>query len=131
MATPRQIIAEQLRTDQPDYKVHAFPYLPAEVGAVPVISVWRTDLGTSPDTPQRLRHSLELQAIVGPSVEERAEDYGDDVLDEVLLSLQRVPGVGGVTAARTTFAEKFQGWLVKFHVESENVYQTQVRNERA
>jgi len=131
MATPRQLIADQLRTDQPDYKVHAFPYLPSEVGTDPVVSVWRTDLAPSPDTPNLLRHSLELQAIVGPALEERAEAAGDDVLDEVMLSLQRVPGVAGVTAQRTTFAEKFQGWLVKFHVESENVYKSQVRTERA
>ena len=133
MATPRQTVADQLRADNPGFKVYAFPYFPAQVGADPVISVWRTDVGTSPDSPNLLRHALQLQAMVGPTLEEKAEAAGDDLLDAVLLSLQRLDSVAGITAERTVFGDEergtFQGWLVKFHAESANVYKQTVLTE--
>ena len=133
MATPRQTVADQLRADNETFKVYAFPYFPAQVGERNVIAVWRTDIAPSPDSPNLLRHSLQLQAMVGPALEEKAEAAGDDLLDAVLLSLQRVPGVGGVSAERTVFGDEergtFQGWLIKCHADSPNVYKSTVLSE--
>ena len=135
MATPRTILAEALRADNAGFKVYAFPYFPAQVGDDPVVSLWRTDLAPSPDSPNLLRHSLQIQAMVGPALEERAEAAGDDLLDAVLLSLQRLGTVAGITAERTTFGNDergtFQGWLIKCHSDSENVYKSTVLAERA
>ena len=135
MTTPRQTVAAQLRTDNATFKVHAFPYLPAQVGDDPVISVWRTDLAPSPDSPNNLRHSLQITAIVGPTLEEKAEAAGDDLLDAVLLSLQRLDVVAGISAERTVFGDEvkgqFQGWLIKCHAESPNVYKQTVLAERS
>lgn len=133
MTTPRQTVAAQLRADNTAYKVHAFPYFPAQVGADPVIAVWRTDVAPSPDSPNLLRHSLQIQAMVGPTLEEKAEAAGDDLLDAVLLSLQRLAGVAGISAERTVFGDEergtFQGWLVKCHADSANVYKQTVLTE--
>lgn len=133
MATPRTIVADQIRADNPTFKVYAFPYFPTQVGAEPVIAVWRTDVATSPDSPNYLRHPIQIQAMVGPTVEEKAEAAADNVLDAVLLSLQRLGNVAGITAERTVFGDEergtFQGWLIKCHVESANVYKQTVLTE--
>ena len=133
MATPRQIVADKIQADT-GYKVHAFPYSPSEVRE-PVIAVWRTDVGTSPDSPGLLRHSLQIQAMVGPTLEEKAEAAGDNLLDAVLLSLQRLQYIGGVTAERTVFGDEergtFQGWLVKCYADSPNIYKQTVLSEGA
>lgn len=135
MPTPRTTLADALRTENTTFKVYAYPYFPAQVGDSPVISVWRTDLGTSPDSPNLLRHSLQIQAMIGPSLEEKAEAAGDDVLDAVLLTLQRHGKVAGITAERTVFGDtergQFQGWLIKCHADSENVYKQTVLTERS
>jgi hypothetical protein len=130
MSTPRTAVADQLRTDT-GYKVHAFPYFPAQV-ADPVLAVWRTDVNHHPDSPNHLRHPLRIQVYVGPTVEEKAEATLDDALDAVLLSLQR-QGVNSVTAERTVFGDEqrgtFQGWAVTCNFDSPNVYKSTILAE--
>ena len=129
MSTPRQTVADQLAADHAGHKVYAYPYAPTEVRAN-VIAVWRTDLAPHPTTPNLLRHSLTIQAYAGASVEERAEAALDDLLDDIMLSLQRL-GVEFTSAERAVFAESFQGWTVKCAFDSENVYRQTVLTERS
>lgn len=128
MTTPRTQLAEQLTADHPDHKIYAFPYAPSEVRG-PVIAVWRTDLSPSPNGPNLLRHSLTINAYGRKSLEEGAEAELDNLLDDVMLSLQRVPGVTFDGASRTVFAEVFQGWEIKCYAESKNVYKSQILTE--
>jgi hypothetical protein len=128
MTTPRQILAEQFTTDHPAHKVYAFPYAPTEIRAN-VIAVWRTDLSPHPEAAGKLRHALVINAYAGATIEERAEAELDDLLDDVMLSLQRIEGVTFDSAERAVFADQFQGWTVKCHADSANVYKTQVLTE--
>lgn len=131
MSTPRTTLAEAFRTDT-EYTVHAFPYFPSEVRA-PVISVWRTDVDPHPANPNALRHSIQINIFLGVSLEERVEAAADDALDAVMLSLQRLAVVGGITAKRTVFGDEqsgtFQGWLITCHADSANVYKSQILTE--
>ena len=128
MATPRTTIADQLRADHPDHKVYAYPYAPSEVRAN-VIAVWRTDVNPHPNSANYLRHSLTINAYGAATLEERAEAELDDLLDDILLSLQRVDGVTFTSAERTVYAESFQGWTVKATADSPNVYKSTVLSE--
>lgn len=132
MTTPRQQFANQFSADNPTYKVFAFPFAPSEVRS-PVIAVWRTDLVHHPDTPNKLRHSMIIQAYNGSSLEEKAESALDDLIDNVMFSLQRIDGVYGITAERTVFGDAeagtFQGWLVKCSCDSSNVYKSTILTE--
>ena len=129
MATPRTIVADQLALDHPAHKVYAFPYAPSEVRAN-VIAVWRTDVNPHPTSPKLLRHALTINAYGKATIEERAEAELDDLLDDIMLSLQRT-GVEFVSAERTVYADSFQGWTVKCNFDSENVYAQTVLTERS
>jgi len=133
MSTPRQILATQFRADHA-HKVYAFPYLPSEVRA-PIIAVWRTDLSPHPQSPNALRHSLIIQAYGGASLEERAEAELDDLLDDVMFSLQRIQNLAIDSAERTVFGDEtrgtFQGWVIKCHADSANVYKQTILTEGA
>jgi hypothetical protein len=129
MATPRQTVADQLTADNEGLKVYAFPYAPKEVRS-PVVAVWRTDLGPHPTTPNKLRHALTLNCYGAATLEEAAEAELDDLLDAVLLSLQRL-GVEFVSAEHTVYADAFQGWTIKCNFDSENVYKQTITAERA
>ncbi len=128
MSTPRTILAEQFTTDHPAHKVYAYPYAPTEVRAN-VIAVWRADLGPHPASPGKLRHSLIINAYGKATLEERAEAELDDLLDDVMFSLQRIDGVTFDSAERTTFNDAFQGWSIKCHADSANVYKSTILSE--
>jgi len=129
MTTPRQSVAAQLAADHPDHKVYPYPYAPSEVRAN-VIAVWRTDLTPHPSSPKLLRHVLTIHAYGKATIEERAEAELDDLLDDIMLSLQRT-GVEFVSAERTVYAESFQGWTIKFNFDSANVYAATILTERS
>lgn len=130
MATPRQTLAAQLIADYPGHKVYAYPYAPAEIRAN-VIAVWRTDMAPHPTSPKLLRHSLTINAYGKATLEERAEAELDDLLDDIMLSLQRIDGVTFTSAERTVYADNFQGWTVKVTADSPNVYAATIIEERA
>lgn len=135
MSTPRQTLAAQFIADFPEaYKVYAYPYAPAQVGE-PVVAVWRTDVDPHPSTPGLLRHTLTVQAYIGPTLGEKAEATADDLLDAVLLSLQRLPAVTVTGSERKVFGDPetgtFQGWTVKCYADSPNVYKQLILEERA
>lgn len=130
MATPRTTVAAQLMADHPTHKVYAYPYAPTEVRAN-VIAVWRTDMAQHPTSPKLLRHSLTINAYGKATLEERAEAELDDLLDDIMLSLQRIEGVTFTSAERTVYADNFQGWTVKVTADSPNVYTETVLTERS
>lgn len=135
MTTPRTTLADQIKADYEEskgYKVYPYPYFPSEVRK-PVISVWRTDLNPNGDSPNYLIHPLEVQIYGGKTVGEAVEAELDTVLDDVMLSLQRVEGLTFDGATRTVFGTEdtgqFQGWSIKCHGDSKNVYKSQILTE--
>lgn len=127
MSTPRTLLAEQFTADH-GHKVYPYPYSPSEVRA-PVIAVWRTDVDPHPSSPGLLRHTLTVNAYVGKALGEEAEDALDDLLDDVLLSLQRVEGVTVTKSERTVFKDVFQGWDITCYADSANVYKQTILAE--
>lgn len=130
MSTPRQILAAQFTADHPTYKVYDYPYFPKQVSS-PVIAVWRTNMDPHPSGQGLLRHPLTIEAYIGPTVGEKAEATLDDLLDAVMLSLQRLDAVTVTGATRDIFGDVFQGWTIKCYADSPNVYKQLILEERA
>lgn len=131
MATPRQTIADQLITDHATlYSIYPWMYSPTGDLRKCAIAVYRTDLGDHPSTPGALRHSVTIDAYGTKTLGEAAEDELDDLLDDILLSLQRIDGLYGIEAKRSVFKESFHGWTITCTADSPNVYKTAVLNER-
>lgn len=130
MSTPRQTIAAQLAADNAGWDVYPWAYAPATDIRRHAVAVYRTDVDPHPQAPGKIRHSVTIDAYGMTKLGERSEDELDTLLDGILLSLQRIEGVTFLKAERNTFKESFQGWTVTCSADSENVYQTTVRNER-
>jgi hypothetical protein len=133
MATPRQTIADQLISDHTatkEYAVYPWLYSPTSDLRKPAIAVYRTDVEPHPTNPNLLRHPVTIDAYGKKVIGEAVEDELDDLLDDIMLSLQRIDGVYDVKAKRSTFKDSFHGWTITLHVDSENIYKTVVLNER-
>jgi len=131
MATPRQIIADQLIEDYPTkYAVYPWMYSPATNISTCAIAVYRTEMADHPDAPNQLRHSIAIDAYGQKTQGEGVEDELDDLLDDIMLSLQRVEGVYDITAKRSVFKDSFQGWAITCSADSANVYKSTILSER-
>lgn len=130
MSAVREKIADQIKADNSAYIVKAFPASPPDnLGAGKVqVTVFRSTL-----TPEKnnLTHDLEIVVITGASnITLASEDALDAALDQILLSLERIPGVLWTSASREVFEEKFNGYKVTVQTQSPNVYKTLVREEQ-
>ena len=133
MATPRQIIADQIIEDHTTAKEYAdYPWLyaPSTHLRRPAIAVYRTEVTDHPTDPKQIRHAITIDAYVSKTQGEAVEDSADDLLDDIMLSLQRIEGVYGITAKRTVFKESFHGWAITCTADSPNVYKQTVLTER-
>lgn len=128
-ATARGLVAAQLRTDHKSWDVRSYGYVPGNVTPKkPVASVWRTDL--SPTTNSlNLRHSLVINLYGSKTAGEAVEEELDGLLDELMLSLQRLDSFTWETAARTVWGQ-LSGWQVTGYMEPLNPYSSIVRAER-
>lgn len=129
MSTPRQSIAAQLRKDHEDWDVVDWPATPPGELRKPRAVVWRTDLEPG-DKTQQLKHGVTVQVYARASVDARAEDELDNLLDGLMLSIQRLDGVNFIKAERVILADSYAGWEVTLSGISTNVYLTHVLNER-
>jgi hypothetical protein len=78
-----------------------------------------------------LAHGITIHAYTVHSIPDaKAEDAADDLLDQVLMSLQRLDVLTKVTAKRVVLADKFQGWTITAEWLSNDIYKTQVHTER-
>lgn len=131
MATPRETIAAQLSGDWPGHVVYAYPYAPTTDIRKNALAVYRTDVDPHPTSPNQLRHAVTIDAYGKTKLGTDSEVELDDLLDDILLSLERLAGVTFLKAERKVFKDAFQGWTVTLTADSENVYKTTVRTERA
>lgn len=132
MSTPRQQVAEQIRADNPTFRVFEYAKKPANVNVgQPVVSVFRTDVQTDPATVLMLEHSVTVQVFASKTMEAAVEDELDDALDAVLLSLERLGGWALKTAKRASFYDgTFAGWEIEAAAKSPNVYRDTVLREK-
>jgi hypothetical protein len=131
MATPRETIADQIIEDYPTkYAVYPWMYSPTTDLRQPTIAVYRTEVGDHPETPGNLQHSITIDAYGKRTQGEAVESELDDVLDDIMLSLQRLDRVYDIKATRSVFKDSFQGWAITCTVSSGNVYKSAVLTER-
>ena len=132
-STPREFLAEHLAADHPGWDVRAYPSKPARLGKGEVmISVWRSDIRPSP-TVLGLEHELTLH-VYGPKAtySAAAEAELDDLIDEVLLSIERFKGAHFNSAARRNFEDdSFTGFEVNVTMISGNHYRAKINEERS
>lgn len=129
MTTHRQLIADQISADDPDIIVNAFP-ASAPTG-IPTgkafVSVYRESIKPIQNS---LESSLTVEIMTNAGTTIAAEDELDAVLNSVLLSIERIPGVVWTEAVRTNFDEKYFGYKVTVSIpNSPNVYKNIVRSE--
>jgi hypothetical protein len=124
----RQQLAAQIATDQPDWLVQPFPYVPRQVAkGVPAVSVWRTELERQGLV---LVHRLTVNLYCSKTADEAAETEAEDLLDELLMSIQRLGPASWSKAERMTFDKVLSGWQVTAELRSADQYQQTVRAER-
>jgi hypothetical protein len=131
MPTPRQSIADQIITDYPTkYAVYPWMYSPTTDLRQCAIAVYRTEVGDHPTRAGDLQHTVSIDAYGKKTQGEAVEDELDDLLDDIMLSLQRLERVYDITAKRSVFKDAFQGWAITCTVSSGNVYKSTVLTER-
>ena len=132
MATPRETIAAQIATDHPLWLVWPYPDVPKNVAKDrPVVSVWRGTVAPG-ESRQTLRHDLTLNVYGAKRIADGVEDELDDLLDGVMLSLERVDGFRFTQAERQSFAnDTIAGWQITGSVASANVYRSIIIEERS
>jgi hypothetical protein len=129
--TPRQQLAAQIRADNPEWIVKDFPDEPSQVRkGKPFVSIWRTSI--VPAERQHLDHELTLHVYGSKVADAAAENELDNILDGVLLSVERYAGARFVRADRRNFVnDSFAGFVVTVNTYSPNVYRAAVLNERS
>lgn len=130
MTTPREDLAAQLAADNPDWTVLAYQFQPANVSpGKPIVTVWRGELAPG-DSALTLNHKLTVFAFGSRTAGAEAEAEMDDILDGVLLSLERLSGWKFESARRGVFYEgTLSGWHIEASALSKNVYREVVMTE--
>jgi hypothetical protein len=129
--TPRETLAAAILTDNPAWTVRAYPWTPRQVAKGDVaVCVWRASLAPRPGTDLELAHELTINVYLPKTDGDGAEAEGDEALDELLLTLQRIPGVAWSKAERTVFDNVISGWQITAAVNSKNYYRQAVLAER-
>ena len=129
MTTARGMIADQIRQDHTSWDVRAYGYLPGNVSLKkPVVAVWRTDLRPG-SSSLKMAHALTINLYGSKTAGEDVEEELDGLLDDLMLSLQRVDQFRFTEAARTTWGQ-LSGWQVTGAMEPDNPYPSIVRKER-
>lgn len=131
MSTPRQIVAEQLAADQPDWNVLPYAFQPSNVElGHPVVTVFRSEVEPG-STVMVLDHKVTIFAFGSGTKGDKAEDEMDDILDGVLLSLERIGGFTVQSAKRGDFYNQtLSGWHIETTMTSTNVYRDIVLREK-
>lgn len=131
MDTPRQQLAAQIKADHSDWIVKDYPDEPSQVRkGKPFVSVWRASI--VPAVRQHLDHELTLHVYGSKVQDAAAENELDNILDGILLSIERYEGARFVRAERQNFVnDTFAGFVVTVNTYSPNVYRAAVLNERS
>lgn len=124
MSSVREQVAAQIKADNSTYIVKP------ELVGVPdnligvQVAVFRTELTHTANT---LTHECRIELMIGKT----DEGLLDEVLDNVLLSLQRIQGLTWSSASRTVFDDKYHGYQITLTANSSNIYREIVSSEGA
>ena len=131
MDTPRQQLAAQIRADNPEWIVKDYPDEPSQVRkGKPVVSIWRASV--VPAARQHLDHELTLHVYGSKVVDAAAETELDNILDGILLSIERYEGARFIRAERRNLVDgAFAGFVITVNTYSTNVYRAAVLTERS
>lgn len=129
MSAPARVqLAAQIATDHPAWVVQPFPYVPKQVRkGTPVVSVWRTDLERQ---GLELVHRVTVNLYCSKTKDAEAEAEAEDLLDELLLSIQRLGLASWSKAERTVFDKVLSGWQITGQLRSNDIYKAAVIQER-
>ena len=131
MATPRQTLAAALKADHPKWAV--FPYLhqPQNVAVgKPVVCVFREAVDPGAKITH-LDHKLQVMVYGARTAGDKAEDELDDLLDGVLLTVERLKNWRHTEARREVFFDgTLTGWRITVSMTSENVYRSLTPKEQ-
>lgn len=132
MATPRQTLAAALTADHPKWAVFDYLHQPENVLlGKPVVCVFRGKVEHGAK-PTNLDHKVEVMAFGARTYGDRAENELDDVLDGVLLTIERLKGWTWSEASRDEFFDgTLTGWRITASMTSDNVYRTLIHKERS
>lgn len=124
MSSVREKIGTQIQSDNPGFIVKTeLANAPDNLSGTRV-HVFRSALSKTANT---LSHECTVEVMIG----KLDEDELDTVLDEILLSLQRIEGLDWSSVNRRIFDEKFHGYEITCSANSENVYRSAILSERA
>jgi hypothetical protein len=131
MDTPRQQLAAQIKADNPEWIVRDYPDEPKQVRqGKPYVSVWRSEI--TPAQRQHIDHELTLHVYGSKVQDAAAENELDEILDGVMLSIERYEGCRFTRASRRNFSnDAFAGFEIVVAVYSKNVYREAVLTERS
>jgi hypothetical protein len=129
LSTHRQIIADRIKADNPDFIVKAFAAsAPTALGKGKAqVAVWRESIKPNQNS---LESSMTVQILCNSGDSPSFEEDLEGVLDQVILSIERIPGVLWTEAVKGIYDEKYFGYQLTVTLHSPNVYKSIVRQEQ-
>lgn len=128
--TCRAYLANQIRLDHPAWAVEASPAEPDQVRRGKVyVALWREAINPGKNSLE-LTHPMKLQLYGAKDNGEPAEEELDATLDQLLLSLERLPRFEFKAADRMLLKNVFQGWEITGSILTENIYRNALSQER-
>lgn len=122
-------LAGQIVSDHPAWVVQPCPWVPKQVAqGKPAVSVWRTDLERQ---GLALVHRLTVNLYCARTADAAAEAEAEDLLDELLLSIQRLDAATWTKAERMVFDKVLSGWQITAELRSADIYRQTILTERA
>ena len=118
--TMRELIAEQIKADSPQYIVKAHPTTKPEVEK-PVVIVWRAALDNSPQTAS-IAQDIKVDLMVPGLPSEANENALEDLLHAVLVSINSVQGCNWTRAERQVFFDTQFGYQITVQANTNNIY---------
>lgn len=130
--TPRQQLAAQILADNSEWIVKPYPFEPKQVQkGKPVVSVYRPEISPAAQRTH-LAHDLEVVLYASKVADEAAENELDELLDQLMLSLERYSGCHFTSAKRRNLVNNtFAGFVVSAQCISPNVYRETIIQERS
>ena len=129
--TPEQQLADQIKADNAGWIVLDYPDKPKQVSkGKPFVAVFRASIVPAGNRTM-LDHELKVNVFASKQTGEGAAAELREILDGVMLSIERYVGGSFKRADLKVFDEVYLGWDIDVTVTSENIYRSAVQLERS
>ncbi|AOY71030.1 hypothetical protein ARZXY2_1477 [Arthrobacter sp. ZXY-2] len=118
--TIREIIAEQIKTDNPTFVVKAFAASKPEIEK-PTVYVYREAVTSIPEKAA-IGHEIKVALMVPGLPSEASENALDELLAGVLTSLNRFKLGQWSRAERTVFYDTYSGYEITVTAHTSNIF---------